>query len=645
MSINDNKPQSSSSVGDALKTAQAQQQGNNTQQQSQREAQQPQFNDRAAQQATGGNRARNVGGFAALNSFMARPLNRNGIGEHTMAYVEMFRDFIGKELPGQEKNYAILPVERNTYDLPLSVIVVASAYRTPKGTALLAYPMLLEPLDSLPSRTFQTPQGELEIPTVASDAYDDRTKQAVINVVQNHFKLDVPVQEVSYNTIPNDLDPKDERRLGGLMTIAINTIDGIAKELPGNEEARFNTAMITGTSDEPSGVVVSGRMDFAPPVLETVTGLPIRNDIGVTTKLIMPSQDRSQIASSNPPILSQVAGFLDLSYIEPELTQNQFGQQVKSTNVYQARYVISNINIETNAMTPELALFGLASTRLLSQNHAWVQGFRKRHGIKDDTRDIGAIGYEVNLSTDGSNQLGKFDTSAQDFDLYQLIRRTFLPNLLYSLDVQEGGDDSWVWLGLQYAVQGDQDAYRDIITAANNMTLGHFDRYWQGGELARHSGNLIHLGYFTTPEGKQDIRKLDYLALLNMIGQDHLEDVIAFSNTFDSGFGDPTKRLADRTRILRGLFQNNIHFKGWAHRYDLNGAFLDALASGIRDAGLTIVPETVYGEFNQTVRGAGAVSQFAVQSGNSPLFQMAPSRGQNPNFGANMFQPRMSGHF
>lgn len=638
MSINENKPQSTPSVGDAMNNAKTAQQN--------RETQQPQFDDRAAQSATGGRARSNVGGFAALNSFMNRPLNRNGIGEQTMAYVEQFRSFISKELPGQEKNYAILPVERNTYDLPLSVIVVAGAFRTSQGTALLAYPMLLEPADSLPSRTFQTPQGELEIPTVASDAYDDRTKQAVINVVQNHFKLDVEVEEVSYNTIPNDLDPKDERRLGGLMTIAINTIDGIAKELPGNEEARFNTTMITGTSDAPTGVVVSGRMDFTPQPLETVTGLPIRNDIGVTTKLIMPNQDRSQIATSNPPILSQVAGFLDLAYVEPEVTLNQYNQQVKSTNVYQARYVISNINIETNAMTPELALFGLASTRILSQNHAWIQGLRKRHGIKDDTRDIGAIGYEVNLSTDGSNQLGKFDTSAQDFDLYQLVRRTFLPNLLYSLDVQEGGDDSWVWLGLQYAVQGDQNAYRDIIDAANNMTMGHFERYWQPGtELARHSGNLIHLGYFTTPEGKQDIRKLDYLALLNMIGQDHLEDVVAFSNTFDSGFGDATKRLADRTRILRGLFQNNIHFKGWAHRYDLNGVFLDALANGIRDAGLTIVPETVYGEFNQTVRGAGNVSNFAVQSGNSPLFQMAAARGNNSNFGANMFQPRMSGHF
>jgi hypothetical protein len=631
----DNNP-STSSVGDAMRSAQNNRR--DTQQQ------QPQFDNRAAGADTRRTGAP-LAGFASLNSFLNRPLSRNGIGEHTMSYVEVFREFIAKELPGQEKKYAVLPIERNAYDLPLSVIVVAAAYRGKQGTALLAYPILLEPLDSLPSRVWQSPQGELEVPTAACDAYDDRTKQAVINVVQNHWSLDTEVTEVSYNTIPNDLDPKDVRRLGALMTMAINTIDGIAKELPGNEEPRFNTAMIVGSPDEPTGITVSGRMDFAPATLETVTGLPIRNDISVTTKLVMPNQDRTQIATSNAPILSQVAGYLDLSYVEPEVTVNQFGQSIKSTNCYQARYVMTNTNIETNAMTPELALFGLASTRMLSQNHAWVSGFRKRHGIKDDTRDIGAIGYEVNLSNDGSNQLGKIDTGAQDFDLFQLIRRAFLPNLLYSLDVEEGGDDSWVWLSLQYAAQGDQDAYRDILDTAENLTLGHFGRYWQGGEIARHSGNLIHLGYFTTPEGKEDIRKLDYLALLNMLGQDHLADVIAFSDTFDPNMGDPTKRLADRTRILRGLFQNNIHFKGWANRYDLNGAFLDALAAGIRDAGMVIVPETVYGEFTRTARGNNGLADFAVQSGNSPLFQAAQPRGGNANFGASMFTPRMSAHF
>jgi len=638
MTIKDNNSQPNPAMSEAMKEA-AQRAPQGTA---------PQFNPEKAQQAAPQGQPRaasaNMGGFAALNSFLSRPLNRNGIGEHTMAYVEVMREFVRKELSGQESKYVILPVERNTFELPLSVIVVAAAYRTNSGTALLAYPILLEPMDSLPPRVFQVPGGEMEVPVVASDAYDERTKQAVMTVVRGHFRLEVDVEEVSYNVIPNDLDPKDTRRLSSLMTIAINTIDGVAKELPGLREERFNTAMITGSKEAPTGVTVSGRMDFQPMPLETATGLPIRNDISVTTKLVLPNQSRDQIATSSPSVLSQVAGFLDLSYIEPEVTLNHLNQQVRSSQVYQARYVISNINVETNAMTPELALFGLASTRMLSQNNAWVTGFRKRHGVKDDTRDIGAIGYEVNLATDGSQMLGKIDTSANDFDLYQLIRRTFLPNLLYSLDVQEGGDDSWVWLALQFAAQGNADAARDINDAANNLTLGHFDRYWQGGEIARHSGNMIHLGYFTTPDGKEDIRKLDYLALLNMLGQDHLPDVVAFDKTFDPAFGDMTKRLAERTRILRGLFQNNIHFKGWAHRYDLNGAWLDALASGIRDAGLTITPETVYGEFNQTVRGNSALSQFAVQSGNSPLF-MPTQTQRTGNFNQSWTAPRMSGHF
>lgn len=616
-----------------------------------RQQQAPGFDEAQANQAQSrhSNQPRQQKGFAGLNSLLSRPLGRNGVGEHIMAYVDTFRNYLKEQLQANEKNYSIITLDRNSYDLPLSAIVVASQVQTSNGPVLLAYTLLLEPNDgSLESRTYQLGGQEIEIPTVASDAYDERTRNAVFSTVRDYFHSDAEVQEVSFNVIPNDLDPKDENRLARIITIAVNAVAGAAKEQPGNAEERFNVTLLVGTQDEPVDFRVTARQDFNPAPVETSTGLPVRNDIGVAVKLVQNNAgQQGEMVQNRARTLTQVGGFLDLTYIDPQPQQIAYGQTIKPTNCYQVRYVISNIDVETNAFTPELGLLALVSTTMLSDKFAWLQGFKKRHGVQNDTRDIGAIGYEADfLTPTGDGPRGMIDTNDDNFSLWQLAQKAFLPDLLYSLDIQDGGDDSWAWLALQYAAGGDQDAHNAMLDIANNLTDGHFAKYWQGGPIAQHSNNLVHMGYFMNEKGqKEDIRKLDYLALLNLVGRDDMATVIAWSDTFDPTKGDMLKRLGDRTRILRGLLQENVEFKAYAQRYDLSGEFLSCVAKGIADAGLTINPELVYGEFQQTTRGNPNLSALAMRSGANPLFASPMATQRGGNFGSNMFSPRMAGRF
>ncbi|NHX21939.1 hypothetical protein, partial [Escherichia coli] len=86
--------------------------------------------------------------------------------------------------------------------------------------------------------------------------------------------------------------------------------------------------------------------------------------------------------SSTSRVLAQVGGYIDLHYIQPQPQQGQWGTILPS-NCYLPEFVITNQNLETNAVTPELCLLGLASTRLLQNNNAWQNTYRPRH-VKND---------------------------------------------------------------------------------------------------------------------------------------------------------------------------------------------------------------------------------------------------------------------
>lgn len=590
-------------------------------------------------------------GIAYVNSLISRPMSRTGVGEQTMAYVDAIRSAIDK---GMEKNeaakYVVLPIERNTYELATNVIVLATKVNFNNGIAVLAYPILVEPSEGMQSRYLPMGNGEVEIPTTPADAYDERTQQAISIVLRNHFSFEGDIDEVAFNILPNELAASDEKRMGRLAALAINALDGAAKELPGLEEERFSVNLISGTKERPTGIATFGRMDFNPAPRETVSGLPVRNDIAVTTKLVLPRQNQDSVGAATAPILTQIGGYIDLTYIEPQMqATGPFGQMVKSTNAYQARFVMTNMEVEANAVTPELGLFALASSFMLNNGNAWINFFKKRHGVENDTRDVGAIGYEINLATDGTTQLGKVDTSAPDFNLHSFVSRTFREGLVFSIDVAQGGDDSWVWTTLEYAAHGDQGAIQEFLDTANNLTNGHFAKRWnqlcnaQGGqpEIARHSGNVIQLGYFVANNGqKEDLRRIDYLAMLNLFGKDDIKTVIDFANTYDPTSGDPVQRLGERTRKLRDALQDNIHFKGLAQRYDLNPLVLETLCLSIQDAGMNIIPEAFFGEFNQTVRGNESLAAFAARPSATPLWGSTPTNQRGSQFATNLFTPR-----
>lgn len=551
-------------------------------------------------------------GMSSLNSLLNRPLSRSGVDEYTMEYVEGMRKFLVEQ--AQDKTFSIVPVDRTTYDLVVSAIAVVGKYTLAGQPLYLSWTFLLEPTGGLDTRLVRDNRGELELPTTTADAYDDRIAEAVQNAVKNHLHIKADVHEAGYSVLPIELDPKDARRVSAEVVNAVIAIDGMYKEQPGVEEPRFNVSWFKGSS-----TAVTGRMEFRPGAAETLSGLPIRNDVQITARLR--GQHKQGSIATQPTTLSQIGGYIDLSYIQPQPTYNAFNQEVKGTKCYLPRFVITNTDIRTNALQPELVLFGLATATLLSDRSAWVNAFKPVHGAKEDTRDIGAIGYEVNIDPTAKQPMGLIDTDDNSFDLAQVVSAFFHEDLLYSIDIEEGGSDNWLYTELQFAANGDEDAYNNVIATADNLTDGHFSKLWNGGQIASHGGNLINLGYFLDKDGsKKDLRTFDYLALLNLIGRNDLETVVAWSNTMDNESDSPERRYAERARIQRALLGDNYYPKGYALRYDVDGNFLATLVQAIYNAGMTIAPENSFANLQQSTRGNPSLANMALRNGANPLF-------------------------
>ncbi len=614
--------------------------GNNDAAQERAQSAAPQFDESQVRQAAP--HRKTITGKGGVNALLSRRLNRVGGNEDISKIAEMMRSYLRSQLDeGYVPTFVI--VDGVTYELAVSAIV-PSVMLTARGVkTVLAYPILVEPRDrSMDTvRTVREAGRELSLPVVTSDFYDARTEEQIRNAIVRQFGLnaaDSDIKLVGYCTLPVEVSSDDKGEIEDLAANVFSALESWVREQPGSEEPRFNLAEIDNTQTR-----FTGKLDFSPAPIKTLTGLPVRNDVTITTKMRDITVDSLHSQSG---VLSELSGYVDLIYVDPQPEQNPYTRQMYlNPACYLPNFVISHQEILVNAVTPELVLFGLASARLMQQpNNAFYNAFKPRHGVKNDTRDIGAIGYEFDPTGEGKGPKAPIDTADSTFNLQTLLSTAFRPGLLYSLDVVDGGEYSWVYEALLYAANGDAAAENDVIQYADNLTNGHFRQLWNPVEnrVAVDSGDLIPIGYYIDPEGqRKDLRDIDYLALLNMFGGSDAELVYRWSETFGNPNQSPQQRLDARVRILKSLLSNNLFIKRIAHRITLTPTFIDVLATAISKAGITIVPETVFSEQQTYTRGSTTLANYALTGGQSPLFagmQQQTVAGYNT-----VYQPRGAG--
>jgi hypothetical protein len=491
------------------------------------------------------------------------------------------------------------------------------------------YTLLIEGSSAaLNSRIINIGGRNVEIDVVAGDVYNNYLWATIQAHVKASYGTELNILEAGQMVLPRELNPEDEEHLRRVIFNATQACFTIMERALGNVEHVFTIADVDQRTES-----LIARLDYNPGDAESATGEPIRSDVRIA---LQGNIARNAEAGGFEQVreLVVVDGYVDLTYCPPPLP---IPGQMPVTQYYYPRFVITRADTAVDAITMELQLLALYQSTLLNRNMSWSGVYRQRHHIKGtDTRDIGAIGWEINLSDDPQAPPKRVDTKAKSFgdqQLYQLITQTIWDRLLYSMDIEEVGELSWIHQAF-IASPSSKEAYDLVLEAADKLTLGFFKTHFVYNTPICYDDYIrVHLGYYVDEEGiRRDLRNLDYLALLNIVGKDDPRLVIDWAETYDNVDMPIELRLEKRAGILRTILGSTLRIKGYARRITFNPAFMIALNTSCVDAGLVVRPNNLIQDFSGVgVRGSRNAGQYAV---NPQQMQGGFVYGQN-RFGDN----------
>ena len=593
-------------------------------------------------------------GARNLNSVMSRPFSKSAVNETVQTITKTFNEFIKSEVEAQEPGFRVLVIDSKHSLTALSAIAVCLAKSRGGQEYVSVHTMLVSGGTKLNNRSFQNSGQTFEIITVPGDVADAEMRKRVLMAVQEAYGSRTRILESAANIIHDELDVNDKHKLRSVFGNAIQACWQTMVIEKVIDEAPFNASVIG------SGDTLTAYVDMHPRAIVNTSDLPVRNDISIQLQAVV-----QQASNSQPEQvigLTQVDGFIDLVYQPPgPPQQTQWGQMpMANTQRYTPRFVLTQFQSIIDAATMELQLLALASSAILIENIGgapqWMNAFKPRSTDKGDVdmRDIGAVGLEVNFTNAQDAKPVVIDTKTNNFgtqDLYKLINVAMYPNLIYSLDVDEAGDLSYLNLPFIIAAGAINESYTrayDLITnAANALTNNNFSRCWNGitGNASTeryflNDENRIFTGYYFGKDGtRKDIRDIDYLAIMNMVGRKNQSFIKEWSDTFDRRDIPMEVRLDRRRRIYESILPGNVNIKGYARRITMNPKFMVALVQACKDSGLSFRPSNLNTEYNVgTEHGvANANTLYGVAPNASGLFSYGNANaGAQPGMGFNL---------
>jgi hypothetical protein len=559
---------------------------------------------------------------------------------------------------GVDKSYEVtlIPIDlNNTRSLEKSAIVVAVRDLINPDVGVAYHTLVLEASsEPVQSRFEMIGNQNTEILRVTGDVYNATFQQEVSEWVARQFpgKNLIPVDA---EVVPEEFDVENGKRLHGA---AANAITACTTEL---EMRSGGTDIDLGNVEQDNTLTV--QMNFAAAQTEDVMGLPVRSDIMIDFRAGGQPIPGQPGVTSRVSTLSRISGFMDLVWV-PAVTQQQaFNPWVAQQQAvvspdefkrYIPRFVMTDLE-SMNLLTIRAQLLALVPAFTLRENNSWVESFRPSTVSTDgvDWKDIGAVGIEANFERNASGFGSRIDTKSDAFQrgqnqqgdyLIRLVASVFQPKLLLSLDVPEVGPSTWS--NSVFAAAGEVNnpnsinATEYILKEADKLTHGRFLKYFpQGARVTVDENNRIHTGYYVDRHGqKRDLREVDYLAVLNMVGDRDPELAREWSDSF-ALTGVPLEvRLAKRKSIITGILgANNVHFKGFARRVTFEPQFVDALIAACKEVGLsvrTIAPFSDLTTYERAINPYATSAAMDASGYSSGIFNRGYPGQQQATFGA-----------
>lgn len=576
--------------------------------------------------------------IARLSQALSPNVTRGGTSERAAQFVKTATEILEADKATNQR-YKMITLTPEQDSVALTTIAIARSEKNPAGQDIVVVHSLIVEGGKIEPRKFNVNgfhQQQIQIESTAGDTYTETYWQILTGKLSKAFP-NAKFEDAHANIIASEVDLKEHTAVRNILSAATTAVDNTL-ELFTNPN-RFVITAADLKSDQQ--LRLTSTMDFNPTEALTSNGLPIRSDIAITTSLA-PVANWQQKDFTNPKLnLITTDLYIDLAYAGNQSQgmgqmPGQFNPYM--TNAYKTyvpRVVITNIDTQYT-MSTEMLVLGIINATLLSNQQAWIAGFRSKTTASGapGIRNIAAVGYEVPGLVEKPSLVDLGAVSIPD-----LVNTVCYDQLIYSLDVPEIGDNSYIENIFIAAANGDLQAYNAIVQACNNLTNNMFGQMWQSGNAILVDDKCrIHNGYFYFDNKQVDFREMDYLTILGLFGERNPENVIAYANTFRPDATTELQRLEERFRILQlAEGAGHMHLKGYSRRLTFTSQFIATLLSAFTHAGLTISLDN--GHYDNTTQRRytmDGLSQFAfnpMQAGinYNGLFNV-PTMNGSPNW-------------
>ena len=502
------------------------------------------------------------GGFMNLTSRLSAPISRNSSGEALNAISKFFKARLAEETT--DSGITIVPIDPSVSNLVAPAVAVV---QTKDNVAAIFTILIAHGVGKLQPRTYKFQDREDAVmPTTMGDVYN--STDSFYNKVQDMVAKAVNATdfyEAGQSVIPVELELDDEEALRRILhraTCATHT-------LLNPDETTVSLAALENEE-------LVAHLDFSQGQSYTGAGLPIRKSFGVSlyTKA-RGSNSTDDLAVQTRNDITQCIGYVDLNHVGKIPVPGINGAQVMSSQSLVPHIHLTSTEVDSGITTPELQLLSLGSAGLLLRDYTYEQALRQKFtGEQMDFHSLNGLHLEIGTEV-GADQA--------DFDLRAFMAEFTHEAPVFTLEVPEGDDLSWCWDDLRLAAMGDKAAYARVIAASNRLTDGYFSQYFpEGAPIAAVIDDRVILGYFKDSTGKIiDLRQLDYLAALNLLGKTDPDAAFAYGDTFNANKGPLEQRVSDRLSIIQNMTGGSAVVTGYATPIALMGDFLVSLFNAI----------------------------------------------------------------
>lgn len=545
------------------------------------------------------------GGLLDLANRRRRLVGKQGHSGALKAFATVFRDLLEEERLSDLVKVHLLDHEVRMTSLSAVVLSLSEKRGTQMYVSTYTY-IIEDSGHTLPPRQVNIPGGApIEIPTVAGEVLNTNMKNKVQALVSNDYPTGSIILDGGGTVIYREFQPdiQDKR----MHTLMYNALESLQSVLQGATKTAVPFRLSDFSMDNNR---FTAKVDFNQnQELYDLQGMPVRSDFSITTTGQITGKVDDMI--NGVKRVCKIDGYVEPTYFRPQNLMPAYPGGPLPTQHFYARLVMTNVETDIPDMGIGQMLLAISTAELISRRFLWAGVYRPTHKRGFNPRNIGALALDVPALLEDPTTPDIIDTNAPDFtsdDLFKMISALFYQEVIYSIDIAESGPDSWLSLVFAAAAAGDSEAINRILNAADELTLGHFKRHWQPGtQIIRDDQNRIHLGYWINENGiKEDIRKLDWLAAMNMMGKTRLETCTKLANTYDRTDIPWEIRLHDREEIIRGMAPGEVYIKGYAGRYSFTAAFVNALIAGMFDAKFVVAPHnaTYMGFAEGVLRGS-----------------------------------------